>query len=476
MKVSNSRNDHPPLKYDSGSFRDRNGRIFYSGNSVYRALSAEALQDWNLLSSTKFFADLSKEGRIIQTEQLPPDSTDVAVPDNNWAVVLKHARIPFISYPYEWCFGMLKDAALLHTRLLTSAIREDLILKDSSAFNVQWHGVSPVFIDILSFTKLLKGAPWEGYRQFCQMFLYPLFLQAYKDVPFHSWLRGSVDGIPVEYFSRMLSLRDLIRKGVFTHAYLQSKFQASYSNTNRNIRTELRTIGFSKELIKRNIEGLERIVKKVHWKLDRSEWSNYAGDNSYTTEDQQRKIDFVRDAVHTKNRKLVWDLGCNTGVFSRIASENADYVVSMDADHLSVERFYLELKREGDKKILPLVMNLTDSSPGLGWRGQERKTLQERGSPDLILALALIHHIVIGSNIPVPEVIDWLANLQSDVIIEFPTKEDPMVKKLLLNKRDLYTDYELPFFEAELSRTFQIVKREVLCSGTRVIYFARRKN
>ncbi len=463
------------LGFEQGSFRDRSGRILYSSDSVFRVLSAEALSIWETLSKTNFFQQQSNNGSIVHTERLDDDARKKVVTQDEWPAVLEHERIPFISYPYEWPFSMLKDAALLQLDLLLSSLKERFTLKDATPYNVQWKGTRPVFIDVLSFKQLDQGEPWTGYRQFCEMHLYPLFLTAYKEIPFHQWMRGSVDGIPVEHFAHLMSFRDLFRSGVFMHAYLQSKLQNKYANTQSNVRSELKSVGFSDELIRRNVLGLHKIVEGLKWKRNQSEWSEYASDNSYSAEDQKAKIDFVQTAVKSQPWNLVWDLGCNTGVFSRIAAQNSNYVIAMDGDHLSVERLYHALKKENVTNVLPLVMNLADSSPGLGWRGLERKSLIERGKPDLVLCLALVHHMVISANIPLHEFINWLAELGCSVVIEFPTKEDPMVKRLLRNKDDQYSEYSVDSFEQNVSSAFKIVKREEFSSGTRVIYFLRRE-
>lgn len=462
-------------QFEPGSFRDRNSRVFYCDNAVFRGLSEQAFNEWKALSSTRFFARFMAEGKLVHTEQV-----DIAeVWDSNlvgeWAAVLKHQTIPFISYPYEWTFGMLKDAALLLLELLLAALDEDMILKDSSAFNVQWKGAKPVFIDIPSFEKLIPGEPWVGYRQFCQMFLYPLFLQAYKDVPFQPWLRGNIDGIEPEYCNNLMSVRDLLRPGVLTHVYLQTKMQVKYAKTQRDIKGDLRAAGFNKGLIKANESRLSKIIQGLTWKRTKSQWLDYTSDNSYTDIDREMKMAFVRNAVMSCPWNLVWDLGCNIGTYSRIAAENARYVVAMDADQLAVERFYQALKAEGNTSILPLVSNLADASPNLGWRGLERNALTERGKPDLTLCLALIHHIVISANIPLNEFIDWLTSLCTSLVIEFVTKEDPMVKTLLRNKEDNYDDYEIEYFEQCLGRAFDVAQRRMLTSGTRILYFAQSR-
>jgi hypothetical protein len=411
------------------------------------------------------------EGKLVHTEQTASDEPLDSTIDEEWAAVLTHQIIPFISYPYEWSFGMLKDAALLQLELLDAALAEDMILKDASAYNVQWLGTSPTFIDIPSFETLIPGTPWVGYRQFCQMFLYPLLLQAYKDVPFQPWLRGNLEGIEPEHCNNLLSVRDLLRPGVLTHVYLQAKFQRTYSKTQRKVKNDLMEAGFTKNLIQANITRLKKLINTLTWTRTKSQWSDYAGEHRYSKGDHEMKQTFVREVAALRRWGLVWDLGCNTGTFSRIMAEHARYVVAMDADHLAIERFYQSLKGDGSRSILPLISNIADASPNLGWRGKERKALTDRGNPELTLCLALIHHVVISANIPLKEFVDWLASLGTDIVIEFVTKDDPMVKTLLCNKADQYTDYEIGYFEECLGDSFNVRRRQPLHSGTRTLYY-----
>ena len=450
--------------FDPGSFRDRHGRVLYRDGEVLRYIDSDGLQEWTALQGTRFFPCMLREGGVVGTERLPE-----AAPDG-WSAVLRHDRIPFVSYPYEWCFSMLKDAALLQLDLLQASLQEGFILKDSSAFNFQWKGVRPVLIDVLSLKKLAPGEVWTGYRQFCQMFLYPLMLQAYRHVAFQARMRGGIDGISPEEMNRVLSFRDRFRAGVFTHVYLQSKFQQKMGQSPRDVKSELQQAGFQREMVLANVGGLQKLVQRLEWKPDRSEWSGYTATTSYSSGEAAAKEVFVTDVIATRKWGLVWDLGCNTGQFSRIAARRADYVVAMDADTLVIERLYGALKVEGSANILPLVMNLADASPALGWRGCERKAIGERGAPDLILGLALLHHLVISANIPVADLVAWLTSFGSSLILEFVTREDPMVRKLLLNKEDQYTDYHVEYFEKYLASRCRIVRRDAVSSGARILY------
>lgn len=465
---------------EAGSYRDRHGRIFYIGDAVYRGISANALANWQSLVATEFFKRGMAKGEIVATRQVDP-ARDVGppVPDKDWAAILEHERIPFISYPYEWCFEMLKDAALLQLELMRRALDEDMILKDASAYNVQWRGHKPVFIDVPSFENYRAGEPWAGYRQFCQLFLYPLMLQAYKNVAFHPWLRGNIDGLDADNMSRLMTGGSRWRRGVLTNVVLQAKLQRQHGDSKKDVKHDIKRAGFNKQLITANVNRLAKLVTRLDWSPQESQWSSYVDLGHYSDPDAQSKRDFVNKVIARRRRTLIWDLGCNVGEFSLLAAEHADQVVAMDADHLAVQRLYVRLKTRleapSQSNVLPLVINITDPPPAMGWRGQERKSLDQRGVPDLILCLALIHHVVIGANVPMPEFIDWLAGFKSAVVMEFVAKEDPMVMQLLRNKDDIYSDYGPEQFQECVNRWFKINDRVPLGCGTRSLFYLTPK-
>jgi SAM-dependent methyltransferase len=458
--------------FEPGSFRDRTARVFYHNGKIYRGLTGQALTEWEALESARFFRQFTDSGGIVTTRQVDL-SVVPASSSHQWEAILEHERLPFISYPYEWSFGMLRDAAVLQLDLLLAALDEGMSLKDASAYNIQWKGSTPVFVDVASFSKRVSGEPWVGYRQFCQMFLYPLLLQAYRDVPFQPWLRGSIDGMDAEVCLRLLSARDYLRAGVVAHVYLQAKAQSAFGSTKRNVRRDLQLAGFDARLIKMNAVRLRALLTSLRWNPRPSTWSDYASCGHYDASDAAQKRDFVDQAAASGQWSLAWDLGCNVGLFSRIVARRANYVIAMDADHVAVDRLYGALRTEGIRNVLPLVFNVTDPSPALGWRNLERKRIVERGRPDLVLALALIHHVVIGSNIPMSEFLQWLSELGGSLVIEFVTREDPMVAALLRNKEDHYADYHQDVFERELGMRFAVLQRHTLSSGTRVLYHAR---
>jgi SAM-dependent methyltransferase len=414
-----------------------------------------------------------QRGALVRTERLE----DADAPEglvNGAAAVLEHERIPFVSYPYEWPFSMLKDAALLQLDLLEAALAEDLTLKDASSYNVQWRGTNPVFIDVGSFERLEPGEPWQGYRQFCMLFLNPLLLQAYRNIPYRPWLRGSLAGISPSEAAAALSFRDRFRPGVLTNVILHARLERKHAATTRDVRADLRKVGFRKELIVANVRRLRKLVSRLEWAPGRTEWNEYGATTSYTEGDAARKEEFVRDVVHRRERALAWDIGCNEGRHARIASENTRYVVALDGDAAVVDGNYRRLREERANRVLPLVCDVTDPSPALGWQGLERQTLEARGAPDLTLCLAVLHHVAISGNVPVPEFLSWLRGLETELVIEFPTRDDPRAAALLARKKPgAHPDYDREPFERALRERFDVERELALAEGRRILYHAR---
>jgi len=462
---------------EPGSFRDPHSRVVEADGQVLRLLSEQGLRDWNALATSELFRGSVAEGKLVGTEIEAEGGADL--PDglvDGAAAVLRHEVVPFVSYPYEWTFAMLKDATLLQLELLRRALDEDLLLKDSSPYNVQWRGAQPVFIDVGSFEALRKGEPWVGYRQFCMLFLYPLLLQAYKGMPFQPWLRGSLDGIEPQECRELMSFRDLFRSGVLGHVLLHARLERRNADSNRDVKGELRKAGFKKELIVANVKRLERLVGKLEWRPGASEWSDYGPRKHYTDAASEQKDEFVRRVAAERNWGLAWDLGCNDGRFSRIVAEHARTVIAMDADAAVVDGLYRSLRADGDTSILPLYVDVVDPSPALGWRGEERRTLSDRGTPELTLCLALIHHVAISGNVPVRDFLGWLRSLETKLVIEFPTTDDPLVQRLLARKQEgTHPDYERGYFERSLGELFDVASSEELSSGTRILYVAQPK-
>lgn len=449
---------------EPGSFRDPAGRVFTVDGRILRGLRADAADDWRALATSRFFTTAIAAGQIVGTDEV--SDADLG----EWAVVLEHERIPVVSYPYEWTFTMLKDAALLYLDVLAGALADGFIVKDGTPFNVQFTGSRPVFIDVGSIERYRPGEPWVGYRQFCRQFLFPLMLRSYKGIPFQPWLRGDPEGPTPADMAAIMSARDLARSGVATHVALQARLDRS---SGTGMRGELSSAGFSKEMIEANVAGLRKLVEKLDWDAS-SAWKGYASDCSHVGRDRATKAEFAKRMVDELSPSQVVDLGANDGHFSRLAAGAGALAVAVDADEPTLDRLYRDLAGT-DRLVQPLLADLANPSPGLGWAGEERRSLTDRLTPDLVIAYAVVHHLVLARNVPPAMVLDWLASMGAPVAFEWVGPDDPMSKDLVANKRpeDVHPDYREDAVRALLADRFTVEAEQPLEGGTRILFALR---
>lgn len=369
---------------------------------------------------------------------------------------------------------MLADAARHHLDLLSEALAEGLILKDATPYNIQFRGSSPVFVDIGSFRPYQPGEPWLGYGQFCRLFLYPLLIQAYAGFPFHILLRGSLDGIHPAQARALLKGTKVLRSGVLLDVVLQARAERSLSDNKTDLRKEITEAGFSAEMISRNLARLRKVVDGARWEPAASTWSDYA-DCGHVGTQRQVKSDLVASIAAQRRRRLIWDIGANDGYFAKLAAPYADQVVAVDSDDLVIDRLYRSLRESGPGNVLPLVMDLADPSPGLGWRGAERRRIEDRDRPELLLMLAVVHHLVITANLPLAEVVDWLASLGSEVVFEWVPPEDPLARRLMINKRagEVHDDYNEASLRALIDQHFRL-ELDTPIEGRRLLHLIPR--
>ncbi|MFJ6198914.1 methyltransferase [Micromonospora sp. NPDC092111] len=462
------------IRVEPGSFRDPASRVFHLGDQVLRGLGPQATADWQALAASDLFAALLAEGKLCGTEPVDP----ATLPDTGWTTVLRHDRLPFVSHPYEWSFGMLRDAALLHLEILRRALEAGFTTRDGSAYNLQWRGATPVFIDIGSFAPCGEGEPWAGYRQFCQTLLYPLLLQAHLGLDFQPWLRARVDGIEADQLRPLFRGVRRLLPGVPTHVHLHGAMQARHAEASSSaVAAQLRDAGYSRRLALATVRRLERLVRRLDRRVDGGHWLDYQRTCGYTAADRAGKESFVAEAVAAcGSARLVLDLGANDGRYARIAARHAAAVVAVEQDPAVVDTLYRTLRAEGDRRILPLVMDLADPSPGGGWRGVERAGFAARAQADVVLALAVVHHLAIGRNVPLPEVVDQLvayARPGGRLVVEFVHPEDAMARRLLANKpAGIFPDYRRDEFERLLAARCRVERQRDLPSGTRTLYQA----
>jgi hypothetical protein len=462
------------------SFRDPSGFIFEHEGRIYRQVNRSYASDYDLLMSSGLYERLVDKKLLTPHDEVESPLAEAMDPGSERYRTLLPEQIPFVSYPYEWCFSQLKDAALLTLRLQKLAMKHGMSLKDASAYNIQFSKGRPVMIDTLSFVAYPEGQPWVGYRQFCQHFLAPLALMSRRDVRLLELLRVHIDGVPLDLAGSLLPLRSWLNRGLTTHIRLHARFQRSYEASGRASadgeveKPESRTL--SSDAVSNLVEDLRHTVRKLDWNPEGTEWAEYYSGDSYEEDSLLHKQELVREHMRTLKPGWVWDLGANTGVYSRIAAEEGAAVLAFDVDPACVERNYRELRKSDETSLLPLRMDLVNPSPALGWAHRERTSLAERAQADAVLALALIHHIAISNNVPLDDVADYFARLAPHLVIEFVPKSDPKVKTLLATREDVFPSYTREGFEAAFGARYEIEAASGIRGSDRTLYRMRRRD
>jgi hypothetical protein len=385
--------------------------------------------------------------------------------------VIEPEKVAFISYPYEWSFSQLKDAALTTLEIQKIALHYGMTMKDGSAYNIQFHKGTPIFIDTLSFEIYHDGKPWEAYKQFCQHFLAPLALMSYTDIRLNQLLKLYLDGIPLDLTSRLLPFRTKVSFSLLMHLHLHAKSQTKYESkgsAGKNIKIKYTNLVAL-------IESLISTVRKLRLKNQNTEWGEYYTFTNYSDRSFAHKKDIVDRYLKDIKPRTLWDLGANTGEFTRIASRQEVNCIAFDIDPLAVDSNYKYIKQQKITNILPLVMDLTNPSPAIGWNNKERMAIRKRSHPDTILALALVHHLAISNNLPFSKISKFLSRLSDNLIIEFVPKTDSQVKKLLESRKDIFGDYHEEAFIKEFEVFYTIQAKEKVSDSERVVFWMKRK-
>jgi ribosomal protein L11 methylase PrmA len=387
---------------------------------------------------------------------------------------LKPVPVAFISHPYEWSFSQLKDAALITLQLQKLALEFGLCLKDASAYNVQFHRGTPVFIDTLSFERYPEGQPWVAYQQFCKHFLAPLALMSYRNVELSKLFRLYIDGVPLDIASQLLPFKTRFRPSLYMHIHLHSRMQRKHSDKVETA-AKARSSQVSRAGLQGIVEGLDSAIRRLEWKPEGTEWGSYYDQTNYSVDSKDEKFRLVDEFLADVNPGTVWDLGANTGAFSRVASERGIHTVAFDVDPAAVEKNYREMRERKEQLLLPLIMDLTNPSPDLGWNCEERSSLHARGPVDLAMALALVHHLAISNNVPLEYVAAFLGGICRSLIIEFVPKSDSQVQRLLATREDIFPSYTREGFEAAFSTVFDIRRATPIEGSERTLYLMDRK-
>ena len=432
----------------TSAFRDPCGDLYLDEGRLLRRVTSVGIEDYSLLRSSGLYDSLVASKLLIPHSEVEKG-------------LLEPELVPFISYPYEWCFGQLKDAALVTLKIEETALSYGMTLKDASAYNIQFVEGRPILIDTLSLVRYQKGEPWVAYRQFCQHFLAPLTLMSYRDVRLSQLSRIHLDGIPLDLTSKLLPTSSYFRLVTLFHIHMHSRGQRLAKRPRKIVLSKSKLLGIIRHL-RLSIGGLKGKVLK-------DSWADY-GSCPYTEEELKLKQGVVESYLSRIRPKSVWDLGANTGVFSILASSLGAYTIAIDSDPSAVEVLY-EKKVRG---TLPLVIDLGNPSPGIGWDNTERASLTERGPTDMVLALALVHHLAIEDNLPLSKIAEFLCGICRYLVIEFVPKEDLMVKKMLSSRVDIFDNYSEEAFRSTFSTYFDILSSDRI-GNSRVIFLMEKR-
>jgi len=455
---------------DPASFRDPAGRVYRVGDRILRTVSERIAAEFEQVRASGLIDDLIERSWLVPGETADPARLDgLAGPlAEGVHAVIEHPCLPFVSYPYEWGFSQLKAAALLHLDIHLAALERGVTLCDASAYNVQFIGARPLFIDLLSFRPYRDGQFWGGYRQFCEQFLNPLLLHACCGVPHNAWFRGRIAGIPSAELSRLIPLRRRLSKRVLTHVVLHAALTRSVHKPETELTTDAKQAGLPRPRLVKMLSGLKSWIGNLTpARGAASYWDDYSRFKTYSDAETAAKHDFVRRFAAAVRPGLLWDLGCNTGDFALTAIDGgADYVVGWDNDLGALEIAFAR-SRDSGARFTPLYGDACDPAPAQGWAERERAGWRGRGPADAVLALALVHHLAITNNVPLAAVVSWLVELAPCGVVEFVGKADSQVQGMLRLRDDIFPDYTLESFLTLLGGRARIVERLSLSPGGR---------
>ena len=455
------------LIFDDGSFRDPDARVVHYNDTIYRIVYHNGFKKFDLIK--KLLKDEAISKYLIETKEVDQQELDSLEFENQKDIkVFKHKKVDFISYPYEWSFHRLKDAALHHLNLHISLLKKDATLIDAYSYNIQFNNYSPIFIDLTSIKEYSEGEFWSGHKQFCESFLNPLVLKSKLGINFNNWFKGNLEGIDTGELSKLLKFRHIFSWNIFYNIFLLNYFEKKYK------KKENLKITKNKKLKKNYyisiLTNLKSFITNLKPKKESTVWGEYSRDNTYNDEEKKNKYEFISSYFNKTKFNRVLDLGCNNGEYSKLAIQSGcKGVVGLDYDLNAIDEAYLISKKER-LNFLPLYFDVSNPSSNIGWHQKERKGFMERVNFDFVLALAFEHHLAIAKNIPLEDVINWITSLASKGIIEFVPKNDVTIQSMIKLKGDIFPNYNLENFKNFLSKKTKITSEKIVSKSGRTLF------
>ena len=459
----------PPvaIQVHPSSFRDPSGFIFESDNVIYRQVNPVFREHFDFFISSGLYKTLADRQWLVSHTEILPET----LAGHGAYKILRPDAIELVTYPYEWCFEMLKDAAMLTLKLAKIALEHEMILKDATPYNIQWQQGKPVCIDTLSFEKYVQGKPWIAYRQFCESFLAPLLLMHYRKISLHELMLAYPGGIPLLVAKKLLPVKSRFSILAYLHIHLHAKISA------RPDREKDRQASLQKTKLVKLISSLEILVRSLRLKQTTTTWGNYYEEAGTRNDYLDQKTRIIRTWLEPLTAiKNAIDLGANEGNFAILLSDLQINTIATDADPMAISKLYERIRSTGMKHIIPLIMDLANPSPASGLSNRERSAFLDRVKDrDLGLCLALLHHLCIGRNIPFDRIAMMLHKICKQIVIEFVPKTDPMITIMLQGKPDIYDWYNEKNFTESFQPCFQVVKKQMIPGTERVLFLMERR-
>lgn len=449
------------IQLHPASYKDKDSQILVINNKIYREIKKSYENNYKMLMKSGLYEELTQKGHLIKHYETTKSETNKRL--------IKPEEI-FISYPYEWCFSQLKDAALLTLEIQKTALKYNMSLKDANCYNVQFHNGKPIFIDTASFEKYEEGTIWQAYKQFCMNFIAPLALMAYKNSCLVCLLKTYINGIDLNLASSLLPLKSIFNINILLHIHQHAKIQKKYENNNKKI-----NIQYSKLQMVILIDNLIKTIKSIKMKPKYSCWKDYYKKTNYTDNSFHQKISIINEYKAELQPHSLVDIGANNGFFSRLFKNICKQIICIDSDYNAIEKNYNETKNAKENNIYPLVIDFTNPTPNLGWNNEERFSFYDRiKNIDMVMALAIIHHLAISNNIPLYNIAKTFSKTGKYLIIEFIEKEDSQIQKLLKNRQDIFDDYTKENFEKTFSEFYEIKRKNPIPDTFRTLYLMQR--
>lgn len=450
-------------KQHPASFRDPAGFIFEHEGKFHRQVNQVYAADFELFKKSGLYDLLAKEKKILAHSELDENLTGTV----QWYRTLFPEQLDFISYPYEWCFSQWKDAALLTLDLMKTSMSHGMILKDATPFNIQFVKGLPVFIDTLSFEKYDTSKPWIAYRQFIECFIGPLLLAKYNAAAMLKIFQVYPDGVPLRTISKLLPLRSILNANIFLHIRLPNLLSPGKNNAQK------KQVPFTKEKLADIIRNLSSFVRSLSLPASVTQWNNYYEETILSREYAEAKMVITESWLKELAGQTVLDIGTNTGLFAKAAAAAGKFTIAIDGDAVCIDKLYNECRQKNTGYLIPLCVDITNPSPAIGWNNEERSAFFERAKADIIMALALIHHLAIGKNISFEQIAGSFSRLAPCLIIEFVPKNDPKVQLLLQERADIFSNYSESHFLEAFKKKFTVIKSAMVPGTERVLFLMK---